>query len=629
MCGIAGFWNTQGPILRDPAASAERMAEAMRLRGPDDQGVWMSDDRRVVLSHRRLSILDTSSRGHQPMLSADGRQVIVHNGEIYNFLELRTELEREGDRFVTGTDTEVLLAAYRRYGVDCLSRFNGMFAFAIWDVEDRSLFLARDRFGVKPLLYYWHSGLFLFASEIKGIRSYDGPMKLTLNVPAIHRYFYLTYRISPDTVYNEVLQLDSGHYLLLKDGGIRCERWYDLAPRYSEKIHSEVEGVQALRETLEGAVRDRLVSDVPLGAFLSGGVDSGIVVGLMAKNSRKQVKTFTVGYNDAPLYDESGFAREVARHFGTEHSEIRISLRDGLTVIPDALDYLDQPFGDSSCIPTYLIARETRNEVTVALSGDGGDEVFAGYSKYKAEAYVPYFKLIPGTVWSSIRKLLANVPEGRQSSLHEYVRILKKFLRAANADQVSRHCALMFPLEEREIARLVGEEAAGDIRRTVTTFMDRIGTGNIDRALYTDVNLCLKDDMLTKVDLMGMANSLEIRNPYLDYRVVELAARMPGEWKLKGTERKHILKSAFRDFLPPQVLARKKYGFGIPVGEWLRHDLKGLFEDVVSRKNVERAGLLDYDVVRNVYREHLSERRDATPLLWSIFAFQWWANRYH
>ena len=541
-------------------ANAIRMAETMRQRGPDDQGVWMSDDRRVVLSHRRLSILDTSSRGHQPMLSADGRQVIVYNGEIYNFLELRTDLEREGDRFVTGTDTEVLLAAYGDTGSIASPASMGCSAFAIWDGEDRSLFLARDRLGVKPLLYYWQGGVFLFASEMKAIKAFDGLPPLTLNIPAIRRYFYLTYLMSPDTVYNEIRQLDSGHYLVVKDGNIRCERWYDLAPRYSEKIHSEVEGIQALRETLEGAVRDRLVSDVPLGAFLSGGVDSSIVVGLMAKNSSEQVKTFTVGYNDAPLYDESGFAREVARHFGTEHSEIRISLRDGLAVIPDVLDYLDQPFGDSSCIPTYLIARETRNEVTVALSGDGGDELFAGYSKYQAEAYVPYFKMIPGTVWSSIRKLLANVPEGRQSSLHEYVRILKKFLRAASADQVSRHCALMFPLEEREIAQLVGEEAADGIRRTVTTFMDRIGTGNIDRALYTDVNLCLKDDMLTKVDLMGMANSLEIRNPFLDYRVVELAARMPGEWKLKGTERKHILKSAFRDFLPPRCSQERSTG---------------------------------------------------------------------
>ena len=604
------------------------MAEAMRLRGPDDQGVWLSNDRRVVLSHRRLSILDTSSRGHQPMLSADGRRVIVYNGEIYNFLELRADLQREGDRFVTGTDTEVILAAYRRYGVDCLHRFNGMFAFAIWDEDDRSLFLARDRFGVKPLLYHWQGGLFLFASEMKAIRAFDALPALTLNVAAIRRYFYLNYLMSPDTVYNEIRQLDAGHFLVVKDGNLRCDRWYDLAPSYSEKIHSEVEGIQALRQTLEGAVRDRLVSDVPLGAFLSGGVDSSIVVGLMAKNSRKRVKTFTLGYNDAPLYDESGFAREVARHFQTEHSEIRLSLRDGLAVIPDALDYLDQPFGDSSCIPTYLISRETRNQVTVALSGDGGDEVFAGYSKYQAEAFVPYFKMIPAVVWSTVRKLLANIPEGRQSSLHEYVRILKKFLRAASADQVSRHCALMFPLEEREIARLVGEEAAREIRGSVAALMDRIGTGNIDRALYTDTNLCLKDDMLAKVDLMGMANSLEIRNPYLDYRVVELAARMPGEWKLKGTERKHILKSAFRDFLPSAVLKRKKYGFGIPVGEWFRHDLKGLFEDVVSRKNVERIGLLHYDAVRDVYQEHLSGRRDATPLLWSVFAFQWWANRY-
>jgi len=553
--------------------------------------------------------------------------VIVYNGEIYNFLELRADLQREGDRFVTGTDTEVILAAYRRYGVDCLHRFNGMFAFAIWDEDDRSLFLARDRFGVKPLLYHWQGGLFLFASEMKAIRAFDGLPALTLNVAAIRRYFYLTYLMPRDTVYEEVCQLDAGHFLVVKDGDCRCERWYDLAPCFSVKMDSQVAGIQWLRETMEGAVRDRLVSDVPLGAFLSGGVDSSIIVGLMAKNSRKQVKTFTVGYNDAPLYDESGFAREVARHFGTEHSEIRLSLRDALSVIPDALDYLDQPFGDSSCIPTYLISRETRNEVTVALSGDGGDEVFAGYSKYQAEAYVPYFRMIPGVVWSIVRKLLANVPEGRQSGLHEYVRILKKFLRAATVDQVSRHCSLMFPLEEREVASLAGEAAAREIRGYVAALMDRIETGNIDRALYADINVCLKEDMLRKVDLMGMANSLEIRNPYLDYRVVELAARMPGGWKLKGTERKHILKSAFRDFLPSAVLKRKKYGFGIPVGEWLRRDLKGLFEDVVSRKNIERVGLLKYDIVRDVHQQHLSGHRDATPLLWSVFAFQWWANR--
>jgi len=628
MCGIAGFWSVEGRVCDDPVGNATRMAQAMQRRGPDDEGIWLSGDRRVVLAHRRLSILDVSSRGHQPMLSPDGRTVIVYNGEIYNFRDIRSDLESEGDRFVTGTDTEVILAAYRRHGVDCLRRFNGMFAFAIWDEEDQSLFLARDRFGVKPLLYLWRGGLFLFASEMKAIKAFDGLPPLTINIPAIRRFFYLTYLMSPDTVYNEIRHLDAGHFLVVKDGNLRCERWYDLAPRYPEKFHSEVEGIQTLRGTLEEAVRDRLVSDVPLGAFLSGGVDSSIVVGLMAKNSPKRVKTFTVGYDDAPIYDESGFAREVARHFGTEHSEIRISLRDALAVIPDALDYLDQPFGDSSCIPTYLISRETRKEVTVALSGDGGDEVFAGYSKYQAEAFVPYFKMIPGAVWSNVRRLLANIPEGRQSSLHEYVRILKKFLRAANPDQVSRHCSLMFPLDEREIVQLAGEEAAGDIRRSVAALMDRIGTGNIDRALYTDVNMCLKDDMLTKVDLMGMANSLEIRNPFLDYRVVELAARMPGEWKLRGTERKHILKSAFRDFLPPLVLKRSKKGFGVPVGEWLRNELRGLFEETVSRRNVGRIGILKYENIDRMYKAHLSGKRDVTPLLWSILVFHWWANRF-
>ena len=628
MCGIAGFWKTQGEVIDQPEARAVRMAESMHRRGPDDQGLWVSADRRVVFSHTRLSILDTSSLGHQPMVSRDGRQVIVYNGEIYNFLQLRSELEREGARFFSGSDTEVVLAAYQRYGTDCLCRFNGMFSLAIWDDEKRTLFVARDRFGVKPLLYYWQGGLFLFASEMKAVKSFYGLPPLTPNVSAIRRYFYLTYLTSPETVYTEIQQLDAGHYLLLTDGKLHLHKWYDLAPRFMEKIKDKNEARERLRETLQDAVRDRLVSDVPLGAFLSGGVDSSIVVGLMAKNCSKRVKTFTVGYYDSPLYDESPFAREVARYFRTEHSEILLSLKDGLAAIPDALDYLDQPFGDSSCIPTYLISRETRKQVTVALSGDGGDEVFAGYSKYQAEAFLPYFQLIPATVWSTARKLLANIPEGRQSRLHEYARILKKFFRAAYADQVSRHCALMFPLEEREIACLVGKEASREIRASVAVLMDRIGPGNIDRALYTDVNMCLKDDMLRKVDLMGMANSIEIRNPYLDYRLVELAAQMPGEWKLSGTERKHILRSAFRDFLPSRVLTRRKYGFGVPVGEWLRHDLKGLFDDVVSRKNVERCGILNYEVVRNVYQEHLFERRDATPLLWSVFVFQWWANRY-
>jgi len=562
------------------------------------------------------------------MVSREGRLTIVFNGEIYNFRDIRAELEEEGDQFSTNTDTEVILAAYRRFGSECLQRFNGMFAFAIWDEGKKELFIARDRYGVKPLIYYRGDGLFLFASELKAIRSY-GSLSLTLDVPALRRYFYLSYIPSPDTIYSEVKRLDAGHYLLVSKDTIRCIRWYDLAPFYGvEKLSRPEEGEGLLRSALEESVRARLVSDVPLGAFLSGGIDSTLIVGLMAKHSMRKVRTFTVGYHDSPIYDESRFARETASYYGTDHSEIMLSVRDGLGVIPEVLDYFDQPFGDSSCIPTYLISRETRKEVTVALSGDGGDEVFAGYSKYQAEAYVSYFNMIPSAVWSGVRKLLSNVPEGRQSSCHEYFRVLKKLLRAAISDQVSRHCALMFPLEEREIAQLAGEEAAREIRESVTALMAQIVTGNIDRALYTDINLCLKDDMLTKVDLMGMANSLEIRNPYLDYRVVELAASMPGEWKLKGTERKHILKSAFRDFLLPNVLTRQKRGFGIPVGEWLRHDLKGLFEDVLSRKNVERVGLLNYGVIRNVYQDHLSERRDATPLLWSIFAFQWWANRF-
>jgi asparagine synthase (glutamine-hydrolysing) len=613
MCGIAGYWNMGDPAREDPAAVVARMIGPLERRGPDDAGVWAAPEGELALGHRRLAILDLSPAGAQPMASADGRFVIVFNGEIYNFRELRKELEAEGDSFRTGTDTEVILAAWRRHGPGCLARFNGMFAFAVWDGERKELFLARDRFGVKPLLFHHGNGLFLFASEMKGLRA-GGAARLTLNLPALHRYFHLTYIPSPDTVYNEVLRLEAGHYLKVSRESVSCRRWYDLAPFYrGEPLRRMEEGEERLREAMEESVRARMVADVPVGLFLSGGVDSGILAALMARNSRGKIRTFTIGYKDSPVYDESARAARIAAHFGTEHTEILLSIRDGLAVIPEVLDYLDQPF------------------VKVALSGDGGDEVFAGYSKYQAESYARLFGLLPGTARDFVRRCVTNLPEGRRSPVHEFSRRVKKAIRTADPDQVARHCALMFPLAGEEMAALVDPGAAAEIRRRVAEWMaqvtDGAGIDVVNRALYTDVNLCLKDDMLVKVDLMGMSNSLEIRNPFLDYRVVELAAGMPGGWKLKGLRRKRVLLAAFRGLLPRWSLHGPKRGFGIPVGEWLRTDLKGMFEDVVSRRKVDRAGVLRYDAVNGIFRAHLSGRRDATPLLWSVLAFQWWADR--
>lgn len=627
MCGIAGIWHLGSTPAADLELRIRRMTEPLRRRGPDDRGEWISPDGDLALGHCRLSIIDTSSRGHQPMFAGDRRWSIVFNGELYNYREIREELAKEGWAFESGSDTEVILAAYRRYGPDCLSRFNGMFAFAIWDGAQRELFLARDRFGVKPLYYYWKNGTFLFGSELKAIRAY-GALDLSLNHAAIHRYFYLTYVNSPDTFYNEITRLDAGCCIRVSGKGFRCDRWYDLASHYCRVKQSDpADGAERLRETLENAVRSRMVADVPLGAFLSGGIDSTIVVGLMSKLSGKPVRTFTIGYRDSPVYDESRSAREVAGTFGTAHTEILLSIRDGIRVIPEVLDYFDQPLGDSSAIAAYLVSRETAKSVKVALSGDGGDELFAGYSKYQAEAYARYFALLPGSVRAFLSRCVTGLPEGRQSRLHEFFRKAKKAVRSADPDQVARHCSLMFPLSESEMIPLFSGEAVAEIRRLVAHLMDEIQGGAIDRALYADLNLCLKDDMLVKVDMMGMANSLEVRNPFLDFRLVELAAGMPGAWKLKGTIRKYILLSAFRDLLPRSVTSRGKKGFGVPVGEWLRDDLKGLFEEEVSKTNVERAGVLRFEAVDRVFRAHLSEKRDATPLLWSILAFQWWANR--
>ena len=629
MCGIAGLWNLGSTRVELPDARVERMMHPMSARGPDDRGTWSAPDNNLALGHCRLSILDLSSAGHQPMVSEDGRCVIVYNGEVYNFRELRQELEDLGLRFRSGTDTEVVLAAYRRFGPDCLSRFIGMFAFAIWDGDHNVLFLARDRFGVKPLHYYWKGGLFLFASEIKGIRGYGG-LSLTPNRQAMERYFHLTYIPSPDTAFEEITRLDAGHYLLFNGKTPTLNRWYDLAPPYRlPKIRGIKEGEEFLRERLEEAVRCRMIADVPVGVFLSGGLDSAIVTALATRTSDRRVRTYTVGYCDAPLYDESAAARETAAFLGTEHTEVMISVREGLTVVPEVLDYLDEPFGDSSAIPTFLVSRETRQSVKVALSGDGGDEVFAGYSKYQAESFAPMFHIVPSFARRAIRSSMAGLPEGRQSALHEFLRKAKKVVRAAEPDPTMRHYLMMIPLAPEEMKILFPRSRSPKaILEKVECLRERVPSCRIDKTLFADIHLCLKDDMLVKVDLMGMANSLEVRNPFLDHRVVELAARMPGSWKLRWGQRKRILYSGFKKMLPPLIRSRPKKGFGIPVGEWLRADLRGLFEETVSRRNVERSGIIRFDPLMGLFRSHLEGKRDATPFLWSVFVFQWWANRY-
>lgn len=628
MCGISGFYNINFKDDEDELFNKTiRMISNLKCRGPDDSGVWVDPNVGIALGHRRLSIIDPSPLGHQPMVSSDKKHVITYNGEIYNFKEIRNHLKKEGYRFRTESDTEVILASYKCYGHSCVMRFNGMFAFAIWDIDKKELFLARDRFGVKPLFYYWKDGFFIFGSEIKSILGY-GSLNLTLNLHAIYRYFYLSYIVSPHTVYNEINKLDAGYYIILSNNNYKYERWYELAPFYYEKKLKNIKVAEAkLQDTLNKSVQARMIADVPIGAFLSGGVDSSIIVGLMAKNSVHKVRTFNIGYHDSPVYDESRYAREVAAFYGTDHTEIILSIHEGLEVIPEALNYFDQPFGDSSAIPTFLLSRETSRSVKVSLSGDGGDEIFAGYSKYLMEAYAPYFAYVPRPIRMLLRRCVADLPEGRQTRFHEFIRQAKKVVRSADPDQITRHCSLMFPLEEEEISKLLFHDVKEEIRHLVMEYMGQIPGGAVDRALYTDINLCLKDDMLVKVDLMGMANSLEVRNPFLDFRVVELAASMPEEWKLKRNKRKNILLSAFRDFLPPSILSRPKKGFGVPVGEWLRKELKGTFEDTVSRKNVNRIGVLRYDAVDRLFHLHVSGKRDATPLLWSILAFQWWANK--
>jgi asparagine synthase (glutamine-hydrolysing) len=633
MCGICGLVNLDGRLV-EPVALKTMGAEIMR-RGPDDSGIFIRPNGaavgsglRVGLGQQRLSIIDLSPAARQPMCNEDGTIWLTYNGEIYNYKDLRRELEAKGHRFRSDSDTEVVIHLYEEEGLEAVKRLNGMFAFGLWDDRRQHLWLCRDRIGIKPLVYSWDGERLIFASEIKALLV-DPTLDKALDHEALTLYLAFNYVPAPLTMFKGVRKLAPGCSLVLEDSRIDVSRYWSLPqpPEIPEPADANRLKLR-LVEALSAAVSGCMLADVPVGAFLSGGIDSGIMVALMARLASQAVKTFTIGFAEDELYDETEAARRVAAMYKTDHHEFRLRQCDLLDALPEVLGTLDEPFADSSAIPTYLVSRETRRHVKVALSGDGGDELFGGYRSYLGEYWRARYWMVPALLRQSIiEPLIAALPDSRESRIGETLRRAKKFIRAARGPFDERMLALKEVIPAPTRARLLAAGGCNGVDPAlawVRQLLDRSPGDAINRMLCTDLIDSLPGDMLTKVDLMSMANSLEVRVPLLDHRVVELAFEIPGPQKLRRGVTKQVLKETFQDLLPAGHMRRPKSGFEVPISRWLRSDLRFMVDRYLDEERVRDQGLFDFEVVRDLVQSHHRGTTDTSWMLWNLIVFQRW-----
>lgn len=626
MCGIAGFCTLDGtPLPPEAEGWLEDMTRTLAHRGPDGQGLWVRGG--VALGHRRLSIIDLAA-GAQPMSDAEGRATVVFNGEIYNFAELREELEERGCVFRTRSDTEVILHAWLVWGTACLERFNGMFAFALWDARDRTLFCARDPFGKKPFCYTVQGGRLAFASEMSALTRLPG-LEFSIRPQALMRYLAYEYVPTPESIYQQAHRLPPAHFLLLRDGRIRVERYWDLpAPEPVAPGVTEDDLAAELRARLTAAVRRRLVSDVPLGVFLSGGIDSSIVAGLMASMAPR-IKTFSIGFREAS-YDESRYARCVAAHYGTDHRERILSADECADILPEVITRLDEPMADASVAPTYLLSGVTREKVTVALGGDGADELLAGYEHYIGFKVAEWYNRAPAAVRKGIIEPLARHLPASAGYINPRLAVAT-FLRGAHApawQRVQTMLTALTPDMQRELWRHPDEhflEPDVLFAPTREQYAHWPRATPLERAFHVYARQFMLDDILVKVDRCSMMHSLEVRAPFLDRDFAVFVSRLPVEYKLHGFKRKYLLKKACADVLPREILTRNKRGFQIPVAAWLRGRLRPLVEELLGEDFLRRQGLFNPAAVRALVDEHVSGRADRRKSLWTLLVLQlWW-----
>lgn len=618
MCGISGYISRsenleqKRPILR-------KMSELMTHRGPDEDGFYLKKN--VALGHRRLSIIDLSS-GQQPMSNDDGSTRIVYNGEIYNFPEIKKELESKGIVFKTKSDTEVILKGYEVYGVDILDHLNGMFSFAIWDEKEKRLFAAKDRLGKKPFYYYYDDQRLIFGSELKAILVHlDVPREV--NPEAVDKYLSYNYIPAPLTIFKNIHKLRPGHYLLWEDGKILARQYWDVHYHTDNVFRTEDQYIDHLYDLLNASVKRRLISDVPLGAFLSGGMDSSVIVGLMSLMSNQPVKTFTIGFEEQG-YSEIDDARLIADHFKTDHLEFRVR-SDAVDLLPKLVWHFDEPFADSSAIPTYYVSKIARENVTVILSGDGGDEMFAGYRRYiNRDLYARYRKipcLIREKLLGPVANLLPFQMPGRNLLL-EISRQEKK----ENFEWFEIYPYIKNEMYSREFQKeLLSVDAAGSV---IHYWQNMPESPLLSRMQYTDTKVYLPEDILVKVDRMSMANSLETRAPLLDYEVAEFAARIPPEWHFKDGRAKYMLRKVAKKFLPEPIFQKKKQGFAIPASVWFRNELRDMTSDLLENPRFQSRGYFKAKNVSKILKEHQKGARDYSTWLWCLINFELWFQTY-
>jgi asparagine synthase (glutamine-hydrolysing) len=605
----------------------------------------LEDGAGVGLAHRRLSIIDLSNAGHQPMSTDDGKVLISYNGEIYNFREIRRTLEKRGHKFTSATDTEVVLKAYLEWGTDCLEKFIGMFAFAIWDGHHQTLFLARDRLGVKPLYYYLNQSqrMLIFASELKAIMAFKDFAR-EINAEAVPLFLHYQYIPAPRTIFKNTYKLLPGQFIIYKGENFSEHAYWTLSeePNFSNDLGlTENQYLQHLDELLTAAVSDRLISDVPLGALLSGGIDSSIVVALMQKISSIPVRTFSIGFGEQG-YNEAPWAAGIAKHLKTDHTELYVSAKDALDVIPRLPAFYDEPFADSSAIPTFLVSHLTRSQVTVALSGDGGDEQFAGYVRYwSTKAMADGFNRFPLPVKKAMAKVLGIMPSSWVEKCYRPLhRFLPQHLRAANfQDKWQKLIKQMDRTQISELYRMTicqwsAEEIAKILAQQLPesqyehTFQATADWPLLARLMRVDQKTYLPDAMLTKVDRASMAVSLEVRVPLLDHRVVEFTANLPEYFKYRNGAGKYLLKKLLAKYVPVRLFERPKMGFGIPIDRWLRFDLKDLLRDYLSPNRLKREGLFNAGFVGRKIDEHLKGQTNHQYRLWSLLMWEMWRERW-
>ena len=624
MCGICGIVASEYDRRIDEK-TLHAMTRAITHRGPDDDGFFVEGS--VGLGMRRLSIIDLVT-GDQPVSNEDDSIWVVFNGEVYNFKDLYVDFSSKGHKFSTHSDTEVIVHAYEEYGVHCPEYFNGMFAFALWDASNKRFLLARDHLGIKPL-YYWlgDEGL-IFGSELKSIILHP-TVEREVDLEALDQFLTLEYIPSPRTIFKNIFKLPAGHRLIYQDGQHRIEKYWDIPDLETPRDEKTVQ--EMLIELIDEAVKMQLMSDVPLGAFLSGGIDSSSVVAAMSKSSSVPVKTFSIGFDDA-TYNELPYARAVAKQYETEHTE-EILDPNIVDLVEKLVPHLDEPFGDFSIFPTYLVSEVARQQVKVVLSGDGGDEIFGGYDTYVAQSMDRYYHYLPGWVrHNMLPGLMARVPPRPEKK--GVINKTKRFIEGADLPSSLQHTRWMMFISDDDREKLYRPEVGASLNGSSTAelfegYFDKKTHWNpLAQQQYVDIKTYLVDDILTKVDRMSMAVSLEARVPLLDYRIVEFAVNLPAEMKIYQGETKHIFKKAMSERLPHDVLYKPKQGFSIPIKHWLRDSLKPMMTDLLSPQTIRQRGYFNDDCVSGWVEEHLDGVQNHSHRLWALMVFEIWNQQF-